>query len=368
MKRRILIIGPLPPPHFGGSVFTQMMLESSLSERYEMRHFDTSDRRGVENIGRLDVRNVWLALTHGVQFVSVLLRHRFDMVYLPVAQNSLGFLRDSLFLAPAVFRGVPLVIHFHSGNYGAFVRNAPTPMGMLVRALLSRVRRAIVLGTVLRPMLSGVVPAGRVDVVPNCVPDPGPPAPRKRGEEGRMRILFLGNLIPGKGYAELISAAESLAAEGVHIELVLAGGGMSERERTRTLAATTIPERIRLTGPVDAAEKRKLLSEADVLALPSYYENEAHPLVILEAMAAGVAVVSTWHVAIPEIVSDGITGLLVHPRDVGELGAALARLAADPDLRVRMGEAGRARYLAEFTEERWVDRMSEVFDAAGSTA
>lgn len=365
MKRRILIIGPLPPPYFGGSVVTQTLLASPLADRYEIRHLDTSDRRGVENIGRLDAGNVWLALTHGTRFMAVLLRDRIDMVYMPVAQNSLGFLRDSLFLAPAVVRGIPLVLHFHSGNYGRFVRTARAPLRRLIHVLLARAQRAIVLGTVLRPMLDGVVPPERVEVVPNGVPDPGAGLTRQEPAAGRLRVLFLGNLIPDKGYGELIQAVESLVAEGFDTELVLAGGGLSESARGATLSGTPVRDRIRFTGPVDAAEKTVLLGEADVLALPSYYDNEAHPLVLLEAMAAGLPVVSTRHAAIPEIVCDGTTGLLVEPRDVRALTAALRRLAEDPPLRRRMGEAGRVRYLAQFTVAHWVERMSHVFDTVG---
>lgn len=363
VKKRIVVIGALPPPYHGGSVVTQTLLESSLASRYELLHLDISDRRGVENIGRFDVGNVWLAAVHGLRFFTMLLRNRVDMIYVPVAQNTLGFMRDSLFLAPTVLRGIPLVLHFHNGRFGEFVRSAPGPVRGLIRALLRHAQRAIVLGSALRPMLDGVVPAGRVAVVPNCVPDSPRDTRRAPQPAGSIRILFLGNLIPGKGYAELIRAAEMLADEGMDVALVLAGAGMAERTRRETLAQTTMPGRIRFTGPVGVEEKHVLLSEADVLALPTYYENEAHPLVILEAMAASLPVVSTRYVAIPEMVKDGVTGLLVEPYDIIGLAAALRRLAKDPSLRERMGSAGRARYLEEFTVAQWVERMAEVFDA-----
>jgi glycosyltransferase involved in cell wall biosynthesis len=362
VKRRVLVIGALPPPFHGGSVVTQTLLTSPLADRYEIRHLDTTDSRGVENIGRFDAGNVWLALVHGLRFLSLLSRNRIDMVYLPVAQNTLGFLRDSLFLAPAVIRGIPLVLHFHSGNYGEFARTAPLPVRALIRTLLGRAQRAIVLGSALRPMLDGIVSGERIEVVPNCVPDRMPDARRAEHRNGPIRILFLGNLIPGKGYGELIQATGMLVDAGMDLELVLAGGGLADRARRKILSESRIPDRIRFTGPVDVAEKTVLLGEADLLALPSYYENEAHPLVILEAMAAGLPVVSTRYVAIPEMVNDGVTGLLVEPRDISGLAAALRRLAEDPTLRRRMGDAGRARYLEEFTVPQWVERMSQVFD------
>ncbi|MGH7447088.1 MAG: hypothetical protein ACRELT_05990, partial [Longimicrobiales bacterium] len=80
-KRTILVIGALPPPYHGGSVVTQTLLESALADRYDLLHLDITDRRGVENIGRLDAGNVWLAAAHGSRFLAMLLRNRIDIVY-----------------------------------------------------------------------------------------------------------------------------------------------------------------------------------------------------------------------------------------------------------------------------------------------
>jgi glycosyltransferase involved in cell wall biosynthesis len=169
----------------------------------------------------------------------------------------------------------------------------------------------------------------------------------------------------GKGYVELVRAVALLVAEGLDMEVVLAGDVADENAHESVVAAVSgMENRVRFTGPVDAAQKVALLRRAHVLALPSYYEYEAHPLVILEAMAAGLPVVSTRHGAIPEMVVDGETGILVEPRDVHGLADALRRLALEPALRTGMGRAGRARYLAHFTVPRWVARMAVVFDDA----
>jgi glycosyltransferase involved in cell wall biosynthesis len=154
---------------------------------------------------------------------------------------------------------------------------------------------------------------------------------------------------------------QALLDEGLDLEVTFAGGVADRAVHAGMLRQVRYPERVRFAGSVDAAGKCVLLSSAHVLALPSYYENEAHPLVILEAMAAGLPVVSTRHGAIPEAVSDGRTGILVAPRDVTGLTGALRQLARDPALRARLGGAGRTRYEEHFTVERWADRMTDVF-------
>jgi glycosyltransferase involved in cell wall biosynthesis len=264
-----------------------------------------------------------------------------------------------------MLRGAPVVLHLHGGRYDGFVAAAPAPVRRLARAIFGRAERVIVLGESLRGMLEGLVAPDRIEVVPNGVAelyDTGSVA-AERG--GRMRILFLGNLIPGKGYVELIRAVQALLDDGVDVEVTFAGGVADGAVHERALAEVRYgADRVRFAGSVDAVAKAGLLRGSDVLALPSYYENEGHPLVLLEAMAAGLPVVSTRHAAIPEIVVPGETGLLVKGRDVTALTAALRTLAEQPDLRAAMGRAARERYARRFTATQWAERMAQVFDRA----
>lgn len=360
--RRVLVVGPLPPPSHGVAVMTRALLDSPLAKRFELLHLDTADRRGVANIGRLDAGNVWLAGLHGARFVALLVRHRVDAVYLPVSKNSLGFLRDALFIGPAVARGVPLIVHFHGSGFDEFVQNAPVPVRALVRLLLTRAARAIVLGDALRGMLGGLVADARIAVVPNGVADPLDGVASGRAPAGTLQILFLGNLLPRKGYVELIDAAQSLLDEGIDIAVTFAGSIVDPAVHERALATVRYgAERICFLGAVDASTRASLLRDMHVLALPS--DDEAQPLVILEAMAAGLPVVSTRHGAIPETVMHGETGILIGTRDAAALGQALRALARQPRRLAALGSAGRARYLEHYTVERWADRMTGVFDS-----
>lgn len=363
-RRRVLVVGPVPPPLHGVAVMTRTLLESVLVDRFEIVHLDTSDRRDVGNIGSLDARNVWLAGLHAFRFAALFVRGAIDIVYIPVAQNSLGFLRDLLFLIPALFRGTPVVLHLHGGRYDRFVDSAPAPVRRLAREVFGRAERVIVLGESLRAMLEGLVVADRIDVVPNGVSELSHGGGAAAERDGRIRVLYLGNLIPGKGYVELIKAVEVLLDEGLDIEVTLAGAVADAEVHARAVAGVKHgADRIRFVGSVDATGKAALLRRSDVVALPSYYENEAHPLVLLEAMAAGLPVVSTWHAAIPEIVIHGETGLLVPGRDVAALAAAVRMVAERPDLRAAMGRAGRRRYEDRFTATQWAERMTVVFDS-----
>jgi glycosyltransferase involved in cell wall biosynthesis len=333
-------------------------------DRFEILHLDTSDRRDVGNIGSLDARNVWLAGLHGFRFATLFVRGRIDIVYIPVSQNSLGFLSDLLFLIPTLVRGTPIVLHLHGGRYDGFVDSAPAPLQRLARAVFARAERVIVLGESLKGMLEGLVAADRIDVVPNGVPELHRAGGASPERDSRIRVLYLGNLIPGKGYVELLRAAGVLLDEGLDLEVTLAGAVADAEVHARAVAEVKYgADRIRFVGSVDAAGKAALLRSSDLVVLPSYYENEAHPLVLLEAMAAGLPVISTWHAAIPEIVVDGETGLLVPGRDVAALAVAIRLVAEHPERRAAMGRAGRRRFEERFTATKWAERMTRVFDS-----
>jgi glycosyltransferase involved in cell wall biosynthesis len=360
----IVVIGPTPPPYHGCSVATEYVLGAGLPADWTVHHLDTADRRGLENMGRLDLRNVVLALEHVTRMVVLLARQRPALVYVPIAQNNLGVLRDMGFMVPTLLAGRRLVVHVHGGGFGRFYDAAPAPLRALVRAVLGRARAVIILGEALRPTMRGLVPDERIRVIPNGMEDPFPQGVTREGARV-LNVLYLGNLIRSKGFLDVLQAVAELVAAGVPLRLDLAGGWGSDDDRAAAaplLAA--LGDRVHLHGPVGPAAKHDLLRAADVLAFPTYYEYEGHPFVVLEAMSAALPVVTTPHAALPETVLDGETGLIVAPRDVPALAAALRRLAEDRTLRQRLGAAGRARFLERYTALQWSRRLGQTLAEA----
>src|SRR5579859_620485 len=133
------------------SVATELVLKA-LGNEFCVIHLDLADRRPLSNVGRIDVQNLLLAAHHGVKFLWLLIRRRPDVVYMPVAQDKVAFLRDSLFLIPARLLRKTVVVHLHGGYFATFYRSASPWMKKLVRFCLGRSARAIVLGKSLRGM------------------------------------------------------------------------------------------------------------------------------------------------------------------------------------------------------------------------
>ncbi len=159
-----------------------------------------------------------------------------------------------------------------------------------------------------------------------------------------------------KGHRYLLDAWAGLPAGSDR--LLVVGDGPGRDNLHRQAADLGIAERVVMPGNQD--DVAPWLAALDVFALPSY-ANEGVPQAIMQAMAMGLPVVSTPVGSIAEVVADGETGLLVPPRDSGALRAALARLAGDPALCRRLGEAGAARAGERFADGLMLDRMEAIF-------
>lgn len=165
-----------------------------------------------------------------------------------------------------------------------------------------------------------------------------------------LTIAMAAQLIPRKGHRYLLEALPPLLAGFPALHVLLFGKGPLEAGLRSEIAARGLADRVRLAGFRD--DLPRWLGGVDVLAHPA--DMEGLGIALLQASAAGVPIVTSRAGGLPEAVADGVTGLLTPPGDVAALGSALRRLLADPALRRQLGDAGRARILAEFSIDAMV--------------
>ena len=196
--------------------------------------------------------------------------------------------------------------------------------------------------------------------VVRCGIDAGVFTPRRPRAGGPLHVLTVGRLVPGKGHALLLEALYALRARGVEVEATFVGDG-PDRAGLETLTRELMLHRqVRFAGAVGQDELPDWYARADAFCLPTLAEGLG--VVLLEAMAAGLPVVSTRVMGVPEVVEDEATGLLVSPGRVDELADALERLAASPELCERLGRHGRLRVDTEFALDAATSRLIELFE------
>jgi glycogen(starch) synthase len=181
-----------------------------------------------------------------------------------------------------------------------------------------------------------------------------PPASIMKPAPGKLVVLFVGRLEPRKGADILLAAAAKLLSDRADLEFWIAGdntlksanGGTEQQRFLATTAGASAGRGVRFLGPVDENELRWLYDACDVFVAPSRFESFG--LIFVEAMMFAKPVIGCVAGGVPEVVEEGVSGLLVPPDDPAALGAAISRLADDPSLRTRLGLGGRAAYERRF--------------------
>ena len=176
----------------------------------------------------------------------------------------------------------------------------------------------------------------------------------------RPIVGIVATLRDWKGHHDLLAAAKKVAAAPL---LVIVGDGPQRASLESLVSQLGIGDRVRFAGEQD--DVAPWLHAFDMFCLPSY-ANEGVPQALMQAMACGLAVVTTPVGAIPEIVSDGVTGVFTPPRDPETLAARLDALLRDPAGRAQLGERAAAVARERFAEARMIDRMLEVFTAVAA--
>jgi glycosyltransferase involved in cell wall biosynthesis len=155
-----------------------------------------------------------------------------------------------------------------------------------------------------------------------------------------LRLIFVGWVQREKGVFELVEAVRNLKAAGERVRLTIVGGGRDDAELRETVRTLHLDDVVSFSGWIERSEVARLLDRSDVFVLPTHFEGL--PNAMLEAMAAGLAVVATPVGSIPDVVTNDVTGRLVAVGDVTALTKTLADLAHDPPVVQELGTRGRA--------------------------
>jgi glycosyltransferase involved in cell wall biosynthesis len=267
--------------------------------------------------------------------------------------------RKLILTAAARFLGCFHVLHLHDYDYASdFAARSPRQQ-LLIRRMFQYADCVVALGQRDRMTLTGLlgVDDRRIVVAHNCVPDPG--TRNVRVDETPL-IVFLGRLSERKGVKELLLALSHPIMSEARWRAVVAGDGPVDDYR-RQAAAMALSDLVEMPGWLDADEARALCARADILVLPSHAEGMA--MAVIEGLAHGLAVVTTRVGAHEEVISDGETGIFVPVGDKDALAATLAKLVADPELRMRLSDKARAHYLNHFSMNAYIRSLEKLYDA-----
>src|SRR5580704_14611787 len=312
-RTKILLFGYLPPPYFGPSVTYQALMKSEFSRRFDVTLVDITVAGSVADLERFRIAKLFKVFGVLLRAGGLMATRRFDFCCCPISVNRNAFLKDALLLQLARFFRVPTVLYAHGNNLPDFHARSSPRVKRLIERTFRRAAAAIVLGERLRFNFEPWLPPKKIFVVPTGI-EPLEAVPEPTPRSSVITVLYLGNLIREKGVFVLLEAAKRVTAKRNDIRFAFGGAwflGEDERAAKEFVAQNKLRDVVEFKGPVSGAAKWRLVFSSDILAFPTFYYYETMGLVLLEAMQAGLPVVATRRASIPEIIEDGVNGLLV---------------------------------------------------------
>ena len=185
-----------------------------------------------------------------------------------------------------------------------------------------------------------------------------------QSDRASMRLISVARLVGKKGLQYSIQAVAKLIPHYPQLRYQIVGDGLLKAELQQLIEQLNVTQNIELLGWKNQTEVAALIEQANIVLAPSVTGSdgdcEGIPVSLMESMAKGLPVISTLHSGIPELIEDGVSGYLLPEREVDELASKIKYLIANLDLRVKMGQAGRAKVMETYNIDLLNERLVEV--------
>jgi glycosyltransferase involved in cell wall biosynthesis len=336
------MLGPFPPT-VGGIVYSiQNLLHSPLSRHYQFECLHTYSQKG----GSPEYQNegvptkIFRLFFDFLSFPLFMMKRRPDFIHIHTSFGKWSFWRDSVYLLFSRLFRKRVLLQIHGGTLNEFLQRHPHLSGLVIR-MLKLASIIVVLSDQQFAPFREIGLNGKVRRIPNMFNSKMMPdihrvqQPFRMPENHRIVLMVAPHLFKEKGVYEFVHAADWILRRYTRVVFVIVGSGGEEKNLKTLCGRKDLTAKIRFLGNLSHPDVLSLMTVSDIFVLPSW--SEGFPMVVLEAMAAGLPVISTNVGALPEIINDGVQGYLVNPHDVESLRQRISRLLDHPSEMRQMG-------------------------------
>lgn len=302
------------------------------------------------------IKKVFFFVRAYAQLKGLIEKNTFDIIHIHMSYKG-SFYRKYVVTKLCKKHRKQVIIHLHGSEFKDFYNKGSSKLRKKIIELFTIADVTIVLGDDWKEFIKNIAPNSNVVVINNAVPIP---KLRKKKEKEELIFLFLGALIKRKGVIDLLKAVNKMKVDGINdFKLLLAGSGDEETALKKYIYDNSLTECTEFLGWIDNNRKSQILSECEVLVLPSY--NEGLPIAILEAMSYGLPIISTNVGSISEAVISGVNGYLFAPGDVEALAREMKQMIMDRIYWKKCSMNARNICESKFSEYVFFEKMTKIY-------
>lgn len=364
-EMRILVSGCLPPPIGGMASFYEGLLASSLPTRVHLDFVQTSSQnRMFQKSGRLSFFNIISSVADCLRFFRTVIASQPHIAHIGTAFG-LSFVKHGFCVLIARLCGVKVLLHPHCSLTALYTEKSVWWRWYFLK-IISLTHGVVALSQEwLR--LAVIMPNTSIYILPNAInlKDYCEVALEHLSSNAPLivpHVLYLGYLGKAKGSFDLVDAAQKAVQRGILCEFRLIGGELSPGELTslsKKIKAAGLGKHICIEEPVTGLKKIAAFRWADIFVYPSY--NEGLPMAVIEAMACGLPIIASKVGGLPDLITEGLNGLLIDDGCPDQIAKSIERLITNPALRVTMGRRGYERAVQGFDIEDRIQQLISIY-------
>ncbi len=350
---KILMVGTSFETMGGIATVVNAYREDGLFERYHINYITT-------HCDGTALKKLFFAISALLSFSVLVMRPKIKVVHIHVASHS-SFWRKVPFILYAKLWKKKVIFHLHGADFKIFFDEKLSPRRRKFASyVINQSDIVLALSQTWGEWLRGVAIKPQVVVLVNSIVPIDFP---KNIEKKSSQLLFLGRVGERKGFWDLLQALRNVKAKGLGFRLLVGGDGELDKARQLTIDYG-LETSIEFVGWVTSEQKLKLLASSSLYLLPSHHEGM--PMSILEALAAGLPIVTTNVGGIPEQVADGVEGYVIEPGDIDLLADKICCLLGSADLREMMSKRARVKFNSCFSTIIVLPKLEEIYDSLSS--
>lgn len=355
-KKKILFFIKLPPPCTGVTRINSIIAKNNLiKKKFTLKIIHVSYVSVISKLGKFTISKIWKVLHLFCQLLHQLIFFNPKIVYFQISPLGFAFIRDFVFIFLIKLFKKKILFHLH--GKGIDIQSDNLIYKILYKFAFKN-EYIICLSNILTFDIKKVY-TGAAFIVSNAIEDT---TYRFKKKNNIFKICFISNLIKSKGIYVFFEILKHLKMRNQNFKAYIIGAEVDMKYHIlqAKINEAGLSKLVNLCGAKYGNDKMEILSSSDLFVFPTL--NDVWGLVVLEAMQIGIPVIASNEGAIPDMIKNGLNGYLIEKGNALEFANKIQYLIENPEIRIKMGKESRRLYEENFTEEKMIEKLINVFN------